>query len=99
MDDDLLRMVRILKKILPKLQKNPKMMRGCDISEKEIEEFEKNKFSLNVLQHMAGDGFFTTYNEELRIKKDEAIEIEKFLFKSAVYFLDELKEELPELKK
>ena len=38
MDDELKQIIRILKKVFPILLKNPKIMRGCDASQKEIEE-------------------------------------------------------------
>jgi len=99
MDDELKQIIRILKKVFPILLKNPKIMRGCDASQKEIEEIiNTNQLSLEVLQHVAGDEFFILYSDEINLTEDEAKEVQEFLFKSAPYFLEELKEEMPYLK-
>ena len=99
MDEELNSIVQILKKVFPILLKNPKIMAGCDISEQEIKDIEKTQtLSLEVLQHVAGDDFFKTFNGDLDISKEEGEEIDKFLYVSAEYFLDDLKEKLPYLK-
>ena len=100
MEEELIKIIRILKIVFPKLRDNPEIMRGCDVSEEEIEEILKNKLiSLEVMGHLSGDGFFKTYNEELTITSEEGIEIDEFLFKTAEYFYEELKKEFPYLLK
>ena len=99
MDDDLKEIIGLLKKIFPILLNKPKIMTGNDISEDEIKEIiETGKLSLGVLQHVAGDDFFQVYHDELDINTEDAKKVAQFLYRSAPYFIDELKEEIPYIK-
>ena len=90
MTEELNEITTILNKIFPKILKEPQIMRGCDVSEEEIELIkEKQKISLRVMEHLAGDEFFNTYYDEFGINNNEAKEVTNFLFNSAKYFLDE----------
>ena len=92
---DLKEMIGLLKKCFPILIKNPEKMTGCDISDDEIENIKQSKrLSLEVLEHVAGDDFFGTYNKEVNLSEDEGIKVDKFLSRSASYFIDELKKEI-----
>ena len=91
--EELDEIVCLLQKALPKLLKTPSAMRGCDVSEKEISKVtETGKLSLEMLEHLAGDCFFETFNEEFGISEEEASEIGAFLFRSGRSFSKELKE-------
>ena len=99
MDEELSSIIEVLKKVFQILLKNPEIMTGCDIADSEIKDIEKTQtLSLEVLQHVAGDDFFKTFNEDLDISEEEGNEIDKFLYASARYFLEDLKEEIPYLK-
>ena len=100
MGEELKEIIKLLKKCLPIILENPRIITGCDISEEEIEDILENKqISLEVLQHVAGDRFFETYHEEVNLIEKEANEVARFLHMSAPHLLDEMKEELPYLKK
>jgi hypothetical protein len=100
MEKELKEIVSLLKKILPLLIKNPQMMMGCDISQEEIENIrETKKISLEILQHVAGDTFFETYNEELNISLEEAKKVSKFLYLTAPDYHDKLHTLMPYIKK
>jgi len=92
--------IDILKKVFPILLEKPDIMRGCDISQSEIDDILENKtLSLSVLENVAGDNFFQTYNEEIGLTIEEAREISEFLYKTAKYYKKDLKKEFPFLKK
>ena len=99
MDKDLKEMIELLKKVFPILLNNPKIMTGNDISEDEIMDIMKTRqLSLSVLHHVAGDDFFQIYHDELNINEEDAKKVAQFLYRSAPYFIDELKEEIPYIK-
>lgn len=100
MDEDLKEMIGLLKKCFPILLENPKVMTGCDISDEEIEKIKQNKrLSIEMLEHVAGDDFFGTYYDDVGLNEDEGIKVNKFLCRSASYFIEELKGELNCLNK
>jgi hypothetical protein len=93
------KIIFILKKVFPKLLSNPEVMRGCDISQKEIDEIiENRKLSLQVLENVAGDMFFKTYYDKVGITLGEAKKISSFLYKTAKHCKEDLKKEFPYLK-
>lgn len=95
MDEDLKEVVGLLKKCFPVLVEKPEIMIGCDISDEEIKDIKLNKkLSLEVLEHVAGDDFFETYNDEINLNEEEASKVGKFLSRSALHFKDELKKEI-----
>jgi hypothetical protein len=58
MEDELTEIIKILKKVLPRLIEHPSMMEGCDVSHEEIKEIIKTKqLPLEILKHLAGDTF------------------------------------------
>jgi len=100
MDKDLDEIIKILKKVLPQLLTKPYMIRGCDVSEEELHRITQTQtLSLKVLEFLAGDTFFETYFDEMEITELEAKEVSKFLRKTARYFLEDLQEVFPYLKK
>lgn len=99
MEKELIEIIKILKKTLPKLIKNPKIMTGCDISQEEIEDILlTKKLSIEVLHHVAGDRFFEAFNDELGLSEKEAQEISIFLHNTAKDYFSDLKQELPYIK-
>ena len=97
--DEIDKIINMLQGVLPKLIENPVAMRGCDVSEEEISEVIKtNALSLDMLEHLAGDKFFETFNEELGISEEDASEIGAFLSKSGRRFSEELRLQIPYLK-
>jgi len=99
-EDNLSEIIEILRKVLPKILENPSIISGCDVYEDEINEIEDNQIiSLEVMEYLAGDEFFSIYNEDVGINEEEAEEITKFLFHSARNFFEELKEEFPYIEK
>ena len=93
MDKDLIKIIPVLKKVLPKLLDNPKIMAGRDISDEEIEEIlYSRKLSINVLQNVAGDAFFEAHHKILNLNPKEAKEVAEFLCNSAENCINELKE-------
>ena len=99
MDLKINRIIKILKKVFPVLRKNPGVMRGCDISQEEIDWIiENKKLSIGVLENVAGDNFFETYYEDVGLSLKEAKEVSLFLSKIAKYHVKDLKREFPYLK-
>jgi len=99
MNEELNEIIKILKKILPKLVKNPRTIEGFDVSNEEVNEIIKTKkISIEVLEHLAGDIFFEAYFDELNLTKEEAKETALFLQKTARYHLKELQKEFPFIK-
>jgi hypothetical protein len=98
MNKDVNKTVDILKKVLPRLVEHPEVMRGCDISQEEIDWIiENKKLSIEVLENVAGDNFFETYNKEVGLTLKEARKVSIFL-KTARRYIKDLKREFPYLK-
>lgn len=88
MDDEFELITNILRKVFPKLLENPRIMTGCDVSSKEIEDIEDTQnLSLDILQHAASDEFFQTYNKKLGITTFEGEEIDKFIYQTAKHYI------------
>lgn len=99
MNVEINKIISILKNVFPKLIKNPEVMRGCDISQEEIDWIIENKrLSVEVLENVAGDNFFETYYKEVGLTLKEAKEVSLFLNKIAKYHVKDLKREFPYLK-
>ncbi|MFH1211752.1 MAG: hypothetical protein V1659_02365 [Candidatus Woesearchaeota archaeon] len=99
MDKNFAEIARLLKKALPVLLKDPRIMAGCDISVEEIDDIINTKqISLKTLQNVAGDAFFTVYFDELNLEKEEGEKLNRFLYKTAPDFLEQLKAEISYLK-
>lgn len=91
-EDEFEKIVELLNKVLPKLLENPEIMRGCDVSEEEIENIIKTKkLSLKVLGYLAGDRFFEWKYKDFGISEDEAYEIANFSNHTAKDFYEFLK--------
>ena len=96
MSEELTEIKILLRKCLPIIRENPKIMTGCDVSDEEITQIVQTKqLSLEILEHLAGDSFFETYNGELQLTDEQAIEVANFLKSSAKYFIDKLKLDFP----
>jgi len=96
MDRDLKHIINLLKKIFPVLLENPNIMRGCDISDDEIDRIiERRELSLGVLQYVAGDRFFENFYNDININLKEAKILAAFLYKDSSYYIDDLKKEFP----
>ena len=64
--------LRLLKRILPKLLENPKLMFGHDTSPEEIDYVVKNsKLPISTLENLGGDHFFVLYAEKFGITEEE----------------------------
>jgi len=64
--------LRLLKKILPRLLKNPKLMFGHDTSSEEVDYVVENgKLPINTLENLGGDHFFVLYAEKFGITEEE----------------------------
>ena len=99
MDVEINKTIDILKKVFPRLIRNPEVMRGCDISQEEIDWIIENKgLSIEILENVAGDNFFEIYYKEVGLTLKEAKEVSLFLSKIAKYHVKDLKREFPYLK-
>ena len=96
---ELNRIVKILKRVLPKLIANPSILIGHDVSYEEAENIMETKsLSLELLEHPAGDNFFELYSDRFGITEEEAGEMSRFLQKTAKHYLKELQRKFPFIK-
>lgn len=87
------RILRLLKRILPKLLKNPKIMFGHDISSEEVDYVVENgKISISTLENLGGDHFFVSYAEKFGITEEEGKILD-------FYLENKIREEEKDIKK
>ena len=87
------RILRLLKRILPKLLKNPKIMFGHDTSSEEVDYVVENgKISISTLENLGGDHFFVSYAEKFGITEEEGKILD-------FYLENKIREEEKDIKK
>jgi len=71
---------RLLRKVIPKIMANPKIMEGYDISARELSYIiETGRLPLSVFLHVAGDyAFFFAEAKTLGITQKEAQQLKKY---------------------
>lgn len=87
---------KLLKKVIPKLISNPKIMEGYDLVSVEVEYIlEKSKFPFDWLREVAWDNFFECCYNEIDITYEDALKLRNYLIHIAKRELDELKKLFP----
>jgi len=87
------KILRLLKRVLPKILENPKLMSGHDTSPEEVEYVVENgKIHISTLENLGGDHFFVSYAEKFGITEKEG-EILDF------YLENKIREEEKDIKK
>jgi len=73
-------MERLLRKVIPKIMAEPRIMAGYDISDRELMYIiETRKLPLDVFLHVAGDyAFFFAEAENFNITLEEARRLKKY---------------------
>jgi len=73
-------MERLLRKVIPKIMAEPRIMAGYDISDRELVYIvETRKLPLDVFLHVAGDyAFFFAEAENLGITSEEARQLKEY---------------------
>lgn len=89
----------MLKKVLPLLIANPKIMEGYDLASEEVDYILKNKkFPFEWLKEVAWDNFFECCYDEINITYKEALKLRAYLINTARREIDELKREFFEIE-
>ncbi len=87
---------RLLKRVMPQLIKNPKIMEGFDLVSNEIDYIlEYNKIPFEWLKEVAWDNFFECSYKKIRITYNEALQLRHFLIYDAIKEIKKLKELFP----
>lgn len=88
--------LKILKKILPKLLKNPNLMFGHDTSSEEVDYVVENgKLPINMLENLGGDNFFVLYAKKFEITEEEGKMLDFYLEHKIRKDAEELKKLFP----
>lgn len=85
--------LRLLKRVLPKLLENPKIMFGHDTSSEEVDYVVENgKLPISTLENLGGDHFFVSYAEKFGITEEQGKILD-------FYLEQKIREEEKDLKK
>ena len=85
--------LRLLKRVLPKLIENPKLMFGHDTNSEEVDYVVENgKISISTLENLGGDHFFVSYAEKFGMTEEEGKILD-------FYLENKIREEEKDIKK